>query len=103
MTCLNNVTPLPLSGRSRHITLGGVGVETESRAAALAHVRALTSSGAARSIRLAARLSLGDIVTELPGHVSRSTVLRWERGERLPRGEAALSYGALLDRLMRER
>jgi DNA-binding transcriptional regulator YiaG len=60
-------------------------------------VRASTTSGTARSIRLDARLSLHDVASSIG--VDCSTVARWERGERLPRGAAALRYAALLDRL----
>jgi hypothetical protein len=42
----------------------------------LARVRALCASGAARSIRVAARMSLGEVSRSLG--VSPSTVLRWE-------------------------
>ena len=66
--------------------------------AQLAEVRALAASGAARSIRLGARLSLSEVADQLG--VSTSTVFRWERGQRNPRGEAALRYGALLAELM---
>jgi DNA-binding transcriptional regulator YiaG len=64
----------------------------------LARVRALCASGAARSIRQAARISLGEFGRSL--EVSPSTVLRWETRRREPRGNAALRYGALLDRLL---
>lgn len=66
--------------------------------AQLAAVRALTNSGVARSIRLAARLSLSEVADEVGA--STSAVHRWERGQRNPRGEAALRYGALLTELM---
>jgi DNA-binding transcriptional regulator YiaG len=64
----------------------------------LARVRALCASGAARSIRVAARMSLGEVGRSLG--VSPSTVLRWELGDRQPRGDAGVRYGALLDRLL---
>jgi DNA-binding transcriptional regulator YiaG len=60
----------------------------------LAEVRALTSSGLARSIRVAASLSLSEVAAEIG--VAPSTVHRWEHGERSPRGDAARSYGRLL-------
>jgi len=66
----------------------------------LARVRQLTATGEARRLRLRARLSLGDIARSIG--VERTTVLRWERGERQPRGSAALEYGDLLDRLAHE-
>jgi transcriptional regulator with XRE-family HTH domain len=64
----------------------------------LSRVRQLTRSGAARSVRIAAKLSLSDIGDAVG--VTPSTVFRWENGQRAPRGEAALRYVALLDRLM---
>jgi DNA-binding transcriptional regulator YiaG len=60
-------------------------------------VRDLATSGRGREIRESAHLSLADIGRSSGVHYS--TVARWERGERLPRGEAALRYLALLDRL----
>lgn len=64
----------------------------------LARVRALCESGRAEGIRRADRLSLGDAAAA--AGVSRSTVLRWERGERRPTGPAALRYARWLnDRL----
>ena len=64
----------------------------------LAAVRALAASGAARSIRRGAGLSLSEVADQI--EVSTSTVFRWERCQRKPRGEAALRYGSLLDELM---
>lgn len=64
----------------------------------LARLRALLKSGAARSIRLAADLSLGEFARALG--TSKTTVLRWERGERVPRGELAAAYWRLLRTLM---
>jgi transcriptional regulator with XRE-family HTH domain len=65
----------------------------------LSAVRALVRSGAARSIRVAAGLSLAE-VSQAVG-VSTVAVYRWERGERIPRGEPALRYGDLLMALTR--
>lgn len=65
---------------------------------ALARVRALCRSGAAKAVRQANDLSLGEIAPEIG--VSQSTIFRWENGERRPTGEAALRYLALLDRLL---
>lgn len=64
----------------------------------LAGVRAFARSGAARSIRIAAGLSLPE-VAEACGVVA-CTVYRWERGQRAPRGKPALRYAALLDSLI---
>jgi DNA-binding transcriptional regulator YiaG len=60
----------------------------------LADVRALASSGLARSIRIAASLSLTEVAAEVG--VAPSTVHRWETGARSPRGEAARSYARIL-------
>jgi DNA-binding transcriptional regulator YiaG len=65
---------------------------------AVSKARSLASTGAARSIRLAAGLSLREIAADLG--VSPSTVLRWERGERRPRTQAAARYGHRLEELM---
>jgi len=64
----------------------------------IANARSLAASGAARSIRLAARLTLTEIGNEVG--VTASAVCRWERGERSPRGDAAREYGRLLRDLM---
>ncbi|MDQ3640970.1 MAG: helix-turn-helix domain-containing protein [Actinomycetota bacterium] len=66
----------------------------------LSRARSLASSGAARTIRLANHLSLAEMA-RAAGIGSPVTVMRWERGERSPRGEAAIRYCELLDRLMR--
>ena len=65
---------------------------------ALTRVRGLTNSGTARAIRLGAGLSLGEIARAIG--VSPSTVLRWERRERTPRGEKALAYAQVLEELL---
>lgn len=67
----------------------------------LTDVRALARMGVARSVRLAAGLSLAE-VAEAVGVVP-VTVYRWETGERSPRGEAALRYKSLLDELSKRR
>jgi DNA-binding transcriptional regulator YiaG len=63
----------------------------------LASARYLVASGQARRIRHAADLSLAE-VSRVVG-VDLSTVGRWERRERVPRGAAALKYAELLQRL----
>jgi DNA-binding transcriptional regulator YiaG len=73
----------------------GVEVQDLTR---LARVRDLTRNGVARSIRLSRRLSLQEVADHVG--VSISTVCRWELGDRRPRGEKALAYGALLDELV---
>ncbi|WP_030726318.1 helix-turn-helix domain-containing protein [Streptomyces sp. NRRL S-237] len=67
----------------------------------LAQVRADAASGAAMRTRAAARLSLSEIA-DLCG-VDPSTVWRWERGKRSPRGEAALAYARVLEDLAQHR
>jgi DNA-binding transcriptional regulator YiaG len=66
----------------------------------LTRLRALLRSGAAKSIRTAAGLSLGEVADALG--TSKTSVLRWERGERIPRGGLALDYWRLLRTLMDE-
>jgi DNA-binding transcriptional regulator YiaG len=63
----------------------------------LAEARALLASGEARRIREAARLSLTDVAGAVGADYS--SVGRWERGERVPRGPAAIKYARLLTRL----
>jgi transcriptional regulator with XRE-family HTH domain len=60
-------------------------------------LRERTVSGQAREIREAARLTQSDIARSVGVHFS--TLSRWESGARLPRGQPALRYAALLDRL----
>ena len=63
----------------------------------LQELRSLTSSGTARDIRVAAFLSQADIARSIG--TDPSTVARWERGERMPRGDVALKYRRLLAKL----
>lgn len=63
----------------------------------LAGVRAAASSGEARRLREIAQLSIGEVAKACG--VDQSTVWRWERGTRKPRGEAALAYGELIESL----
>lgn len=72
-----------------------------SRTVELSRVRQLAASGAARSIRVAARLSQSDVARAVG--VSVPAVCRWESGARCPRGSAAVRYGRLLARLLEER
>ncbi len=62
-------------------------------------VRRLARTGGARVIREGAGFSAAEVARELG--VAPSTVIRWERGERLPRAEAAHRYAQLLKRLSR--
>ena len=63
----------------------------------LAGMRVMTRSGEARAVRLASYLSMQDVGQSVG--VDTSTVGRWDRGERLPKGEPAARYAALLTRL----
>jgi DNA-binding transcriptional regulator YiaG len=64
---------------------------------ALATARAWAASGVARELRVGRRLTLREFAAAIG--CAPSTVLRWERGERRPRGACAIRYGALLRRL----
>ena len=66
----------------------------------IANARSLAASGAAKSIRVAAHLTLTEIASEVG--VTASAVCRWERGQRSPRGDAAREYGHLLRQLMEQ-
>lgn len=59
--------------------------------------RQLPDRRAARGIRVAAGVSQTRIARELGVH--RNTVIRWEAGERAPRGELRVRYAELLDQL----
>lgn len=65
----------------------------------LAQARRLAKSGAGRMIRVNADLTLKDIAD--PVGVSPTTILRWERLERVPHGEAAERWARLLNDLSR--
>lgn len=54
----------------------------------------LEDEGAAQALRVENHLSLGDIARELG--TSPTTVWRWERGERVPRGDLAVGYAWIL-------
>lgn len=69
----------------------------ECSAERLAEVREMCASGRARRIRQAAKLSLSEVAEDLG--VTFVTISRWELGKRSPRGEAALQYLDLLQRL----
>jgi DNA-binding transcriptional regulator YiaG len=66
----------------------------------LAWAREAATTGEAERLRTSARLERTE-VAEVCG-VSDDAVRLWERGERQPRGEAALRYARLLDRLRSE-
>lgn len=69
----------------------------EAQALRLVDVRSALASGEAERLRVAAQLSIGEVAQACG--VDQSTVWRWERGVRRPRGDAALAYGALLESL----
>ena len=64
----------------------------------LPKVRHLAKSGAARTIRIGAGLSLAEIGEGVG--VAAATVQRWETAQRAPRGKPAIAYGRLLDGLL---
>jgi transcriptional regulator with XRE-family HTH domain len=64
----------------------------------VAAARDACRNGVGRALRLSAGLSLREVADEV-GAGDPSTVLRWERGQRRPRGEMAERYGDLLDRI----
>ena len=64
----------------------------------LSRVRSLTSSGAARAIRSSAGLTLGEVAKAIG--ISKSALSRWERDERVPRGDSALRYCEFLDAVL---
>jgi DNA-binding transcriptional regulator YiaG len=68
-----------------------------TQAERLQALRELTTSGKAREIREAARLTESEIARSVGAHYS--SVSRWESGERMPRGQVAFRYAALLERL----
>lgn len=65
----------------------------------IAEARQKVTSGEARRIREAAEVSQAEAAASLG--VSRSAVCLWELGNRLPRGDVALRYHALLETLSR--
>jgi transcriptional regulator with XRE-family HTH domain len=58
--------------------------------------RALTPQRV-RAVRIAARLSQSELAAALG--VTEAAICRWEQGERIPRGEIADRYAALLAQL----
>jgi DNA-binding transcriptional regulator YiaG len=69
----------------------------ENHVLLLARVRAEAASGEAERLRKAAQLSIGEVAAAC--EVDQSTVWRWEKGIRRPRGCAALAYGELIHAL----
>ncbi|MFG3492970.1 helix-turn-helix domain-containing protein [Streptomyces sp. NPDC047972] len=66
----------------------------------LAEVRAAVSSGEAERLRVEAQLSIGEVARACG--VDQSTVWRWEKGARRPRGHGAIAYGDLLETLRKQ-
>jgi DNA-binding transcriptional regulator YiaG len=64
----------------------------------VSRIRKLAGSGLAKEIRVRAGISQSEVAEALG--FDRSTVHRWEFGERSPRGAAALRYGELLEGLL---
>jgi len=56
----------------------------------LAEIRKRCATGEAAQTRIEARLTRGDLAREIG--ISRSALRRWELGERLPTGDAAIRY-----------
>lgn len=71
---------------------------TETWTSGLARVREAIRNGEARRVRVAARLSCSEVAKACG--VDQSTVWRWEKGIREPRGDEAIAYLALLDSLL---
>ncbi len=66
----------------------------------LAQARRYAQTGEGARIRAAALLSLRDVAEV--SNCAPATVWRWERGERAPRGDAAVAWARLLHDLQRE-
>lgn len=64
----------------------------------LSFAREMGGSGMARALREAKRASLRDFAT--PVGCAPSTILRWERGDLRPTGQAGIRYARLLRELM---
>lgn len=65
----------------------------------VARARHLTATGEARTIRETRKMSLSEVARACG--VAVSTVMRWENGERQPRGEAGARYASVLSLLAR--
>jgi transcriptional regulator with XRE-family HTH domain len=66
---------------------------------ALMRARRLAESGMARSIRLAADLSIEEVAGASDAGIS--SVSRWERGLRRPHGAAAIRWARVMDEIAR--
>jgi transcriptional regulator with XRE-family HTH domain len=65
----------------------------------LIQARQLAASGEAKAIREQAGLSIREAAGAID--VSPSGLFRWENGERIPRGDAAVRYAKFLEQLGR--
>ena len=68
-----------------------------SRLLLLAKTRTRVADGSAKALRQRYGLSLTEIAEGLS--ISPTTVWRYERGDRVPRGDVAVRYGQLLSDL----
>jgi DNA-binding transcriptional regulator YiaG len=67
------------------------------QALALVWLRQLAASGEAKAIREQAGLSIREQAAAIDA--SPSALFRWENGERIPRGDAAVRYAKFLEQL----
>jgi len=72
-------------------------IEGTDRALEKARALDLGRSGYGRTIRIARGLSLRDVAAACGA--SASGVLRWERGQRRPKGAAGLRWAAFIEQL----
>ena len=63
----------------------------------LARIRALVESGAAKSIRVSADVTTGEVARD--AELDPSTIWRYENGHRRPRGDAARRYLRVLEEI----
>lgn len=72
----------------------------KAQALRLVRLRAAVASGEAQRLRVAAKLSISEVADACG--VDQSTVWRWEKGTRLPRGDHALEYADLIESLRQQ-
>jgi DNA-binding XRE family transcriptional regulator len=78
--------------------LGSTFEDVGTNAASIATARRLVADGGGQEIYKGARLSRRDVARHL--EVDESTVYRWEKGLRTPRGPLAVRYAELLAELI---
>ncbi len=66
----------------------------------LATARTYSATGQGRSIRIRARLSQRDIARAIGS--TEPVICRWETGQRMPSGEAAVKWAELLNQIEEE-